>query len=114
MLVASCSPEERGEQIHTVPTLTASYYQDALKAITETVEQNPNNPDGYYQKARILDALGNQNNAILNLKRAVKLDSSNALYHKELSRLFLLTGKHRRAEDSIQIAWQLGDPASIW
>ncbi len=105
----ACNPEETGEKMHDVPVLTASYYQEALKAITETVEQNPNNPDGYYQKARILEAMGNQNNAILNLKRAVKLDSSNSLYHKELARLFLLTAKYPRAEESIQIAWQLGD-----
>lgn len=105
----SCNPEEAGEKMHAVPTFTASYYQDALQAVTKKVNEHPNNPDGYYQKARILEALGNQNNAILNLKRAVKLDSSNTLYHKELARLFLVTGKHKRAEESIQLAWQLGD-----
>lgn len=107
--VGACTPEETGEQMHAVPVLTAAYYQDALKATTEKIEKHPTNPDGYYQKARILEAMGNQNNAILSLKRAVKLDSSNSLYHKELARLFLLTAKYQRAEESIQIAWQLGD-----
>lgn len=107
--LASCSPEETGEKMYAQPVYTASYHQTALKAIGQTIEQYPANPDGYYQKARILEAMGNSNNAILNLKRAVKLDSSNSLYHKELARLFLVTGKHRRAEESIQLAWQLGD-----
>ncbi|WP_224998938.1 tetratricopeptide repeat protein [Cesiribacter sp. SM1] len=105
----SCNPEETGEKIHAVPASSSQYYQDALQAVSETIDQYPNNPDGYYQKARILEALGNKNNAILSLKRAVKLDSSNTLYHKELARLFLATGKHKRAEESVQVAWQLGD-----
>ena len=108
-LASSCNSEDTGEKIHAVPAYSGVYYQEALKAVSETISQYPNNPDGYYQKARILEALGNQNNAILSLKRAVKLDSSNALYHKELARLFLITGKHQRAEESIQVAWQLGD-----
>jgi tetratricopeptide (TPR) repeat protein len=107
--LASCRHEDTGEKMHAQPVYGASYHQTALKAIGQTIEQYPANPDGYYQKARILEAMGNSNNAILNLKRAVKLDSSNALYHKELARLFLITGKHRRAEESIQLAWQLGD-----
>ncbi|AHM58552.1 hypothetical protein D770_01390 [Flammeovirgaceae bacterium 311] len=108
-VAVSCNPEETGEKIHAVPASTSLYYQNALQAVSKTIDRYPNNPDGYYQKARILESLGNNNNAILSLKRAVKLDSSNTLYHKELARLFLITGKHKRAEESIQVAWQLGD-----
>ncbi len=92
-----------------LPQNSPEYYRQALEVVTDLAKQYPAAADAYYQKAKVQEALGNTNQAIINLKRATKYDSTNQLYRQQLARLFLEDGNFKRAEENIVKAQQLGD-----
>lgn len=101
--------EVNREEIHDLPTFEAGYYQNALKALNDKIESIPENADAYFKKGEVLERMGNAENAIINYKKAIKLDSLNPSYYKSLSRLFVKQDKLVRAEENATKALQLGD-----
>ncbi len=108
-MLASCGTEVAREQIHELPRFNASYYSKALEALNEKIERAPQNADGYFKKGEVLEKLNNPDNAIINYKKAIKLDSLNPGYYKSLARLFFRNDKLSRAEENALKAQQLGD-----
>ena len=109
LLLSACGGQGEREAMHPLPETNEAFYQQALEAVNEVRAQYPREADVYYQKAKILEALNNNNQAITNLKKAVEYDSANQLYVKQLARLWLKEGRYNRAKESIIKAQQLGD-----
>ena len=107
--LASCGREVTRDEIHSLPRLNAGFYQQALVALEEETENYPENADGYFKKAVVLEQLGQADNAILQYKNAIKFDSLNAAYFKGLARVFVKQDKVGRAEENALKAVQLGD-----
>lgn len=108
-LCVSCGAEVSHEEIRELPRFSADYYQQALKSVNERIENYPQNADAYFKKGTVLEKLDNPENAIINYKKAIKLDSLNASYHKSLASLFFKEDKLRRAEENASRAERLGD-----
>ena len=106
---ASCGAEVAKEQIHDLPQFNEVYYSTVLKALNEKIENAPQNADVYFKKGEVLEKLNNADNAIINYKKAIKLDSLNPGYYKSLARLFYKQDKLIRAEENAVKALQLGD-----
>lgn len=109
LLFGACGAEMAKEEIHEMPEFTAGYYQGILGALNDRIENAPENADAYFKKAEVLERLQNPDNAIINYKKAIKLDSLNPTYFKSLASLFMRQGKWKRAEENALKAAQLGD-----
>lgn len=109
LFFGACGTEMAKEEIHELPEFTAGYYQEVLGALNDRIEEDPQRADAYFKKAEVLERLNNPDNAILNYKKAIKLDSLNPTYYKSLARLFAQQEKLSRAEENALRAEQLGD-----
>lgn len=109
ILLIGCGAEANREEIRELPDFSADYYQQVLKSVNDRIESYPLNADAYFKKAEVLEKLDNPENAIINYKKAIRLDSANAGYYKRLSRLFLKQEKLNRAEENARKAEQLGE-----
>ena len=107
--LASCGAEVAKEQIHELPEFNEVYYSTVLNALNEKIENAPQNADVYFKKGEVLEKLNNPDNAIINYKKAIRLDSLNPGYYKSLARLFYKQEKLIRAEENALRALQLGD-----
>ncbi|WP_017730807.1 tetratricopeptide repeat protein [Nafulsella turpanensis] len=107
--LSSCGQEVSRDEIHELPHLNAGFYQQALVALDEEIENYPRNADAFFKKAVVLEQLGQPDNAILQYKNAIKFDSLNASYFKGLARVFAKQDKLGRAEENALKAVQLGD-----
>lgn len=105
----ACGQEVNREEIHDLPTFNAAYYQEVLGMLNEEVESHPEYADAYFKKAEVLEKLDNPENAIINYRKAIKLDSTHATYYKSLARVFAAQDKLKRAEENALKAAQLGD-----
>lgn len=108
-LLIGCGAEASREEIRELPDFSVAYYQQVLKSVNDRIESYPLNADAYFKKAEVLEKLHNPENAIINYKKAIRLDSANAGYHKSLARLFLKQEKLKRAEQNARRAEQLGE-----
>ncbi len=108
----ACGQEVNREEIHALPKFNAGYYQEVLDVLNEEVESNPDYADAYFKKAEVLEKLHNPENAIINYRKAIKLDSTNATYYKSLGRVFAAQDKLIRAEENALKAAQLGDQSA--
>lgn len=109
IVLMGCGAEVNREEIRDLPDFSPDYYQQVLKSVNDRIESYPQNADAYFKKAEVLEKLDNPENAIINYKKAIRLDSANAGYYKSLSRLFLKQEKLSRAEENARKAEQLGD-----
>lgn len=110
--LSSCGREVARDKIHSLPELNSGFYQQALVALEEETESYPENADGHFKKAVVLEQLGQADNAILQYKNAIKFDSLNASYFKGLARVFVKQEKLGRAEENALKAVQLGDQSA--
>jgi tetratricopeptide (TPR) repeat protein len=112
LVLFACGQEVNREEIHELPTFNAAYYQEVLGVLNEEVENYPEYADAYFKKAEVLEKLNNPENAIINYRKAIKLDSTNAAYYKSLARIFATQDKLKRAEENALKAVQLGDQSA--
>lgn len=110
--LVACGQEVAREEIHAMPSFDAAYYKELLNVLNEEVESYPEYADAYYKKAEVLEKLQNPENAIINYRKAIKFDSTNATYYKSLARLFAKENKLQRAEENAIKAAQLGDQSA--
>lgn len=87
VLLAACNQSE--------PTTTEEApkvnEQPELEALTQQIEQQPNNPELYFNRGNIYAELGEYPSAIEDFSQAIHLDSSRNYYHVRLSDLYLLS-----------------------
>lgn len=112
LVLVACGQEVTREEIQDLPRFDAAYYQQVLNVLNEEVEYFPEHADVYFKKAEVLEKLKNPDNAIINYRKAIKLDSTNATYYKSLARLFARQDKLKRAEENAVKALQLGDQSA--
>lgn len=112
LALVACGQEVAREEIHDLPHFDSTYYQGILKVLNEEVESYPELADAYFKKAEVLEKLKNPENAIINYRKAIKLDSTNATYYKSLAWLFTKQDKLKRAEENAVKAAQLGDQSA--
>lgn len=108
-ILIGCGAEVSREEIRELPDFSEGYYQQVLKSVNDHIESYPLNADAYFKKAGVLEKLDNPENAIINYKKAIRLDSVNTTYYKSLARLFLKQDKLSRAEENVRKAEQLGE-----
>lgn len=109
VLLFACGQEVTREEIHALPRFDAAYYQQMLEVVNEELESYPDYADAYFKKAEVLEKLQNPENAIINYRKAIKLDSANATYYKSLARVFATQGRLDRAEENALKAAQVGE-----
>lgn len=112
LAMVGCGQEVAREEIHAMPSFDAAYYKELLKVLNEEVESYPEYADAYFKKAEVLEKLQNPENAIINYRKAIKFDSTNATYYKSLARVFAKEIKLQRAEENALKAAQLGDQSA--
>jgi len=81
MIISSCKNDDTSG-------LTSSG-DPAIDNITVLIQENKNNPDLYFQRAKLLYEKGNLQNTIIDLQQAIALDSLNPEYFHLLSDAFL-------------------------
>lgn len=62
---------------------------EAITAFKDALELDPAYADAYFAMATSLNKKGNLNEAITAIRRAIELSPKEALYHTELSRLYV-------------------------
>ncbi len=65
--------------------------QPELQALTQQIEQQPENPELYFNRGNIHAELGDYQAAIADFSQAIQLDSNRNYYHVRLSDLYLLS-----------------------
>lgn len=109
LFLFACGQEVTREEIHALPRFDAAYYQEILEVVNEELESYPDYADAYFKKAEVLEKLQNPENAIINYRKAIKLDSANASYYKSLARVFASQDRLDRAEENALKAAQVGE-----
>lgn len=73
----------------------------ALKTIDTVIRCQPNNVKALYRKGKIVDALGDTNEAIALFQKAATLDPENKSFQNELSKLILKRSREQRNEKNL-------------
>ncbi len=79
-LTVACEGKRNQFKIPETQALDAAYYQRALKEVNLILESNPENPDAYYKKSKILLSLQQPAEALRSINAAIDLSSGNADY----------------------------------
>ena len=74
-------------------------YQDAVKAFSEALQLQPENPEILSEMAEDLSILGNNKDAISYYKRAIKLDTTNLALKAKLGRVYISKKEIKPAYD---------------
>lgn len=110
LLLASCENRYSSYPVHEAPEINKAYYEKALSAINESIEDYPNNADNYYKKALLLKQFGHYSNALEQAKKAVKMKVGQPEYRLLLAQLYSLNKKYKEAiVEALKIKGQKGD-----
>jgi tetratricopeptide (TPR) repeat protein len=85
-------------------------YREKIGQYTEKIKENPKNHWNYYNRGGEYFHLRDFDNAIADLKQAVKLNNEMDMAYKALSHVYTAKGMHREALESINKAINI-DPA---
>ncbi|HEY61087.1 MAG TPA: tetratricopeptide repeat protein [Anaerolineae bacterium] len=80
----------------------AGHYEDAQESAELGLLMNPDNPMGYAMRAWALDFQGDLLNAEASIKRALELDSNNAVAHAIYAEILIDKGDYDFIDDAIQ------------
>ena len=92
--------------------LKAVDLEAAKTAAKQVIAHNPRNPDGYQLLAEIAKHSGNYDNAINNLKHAIRLRPDAIDIRVELAALYKLSDKPRQALTQYWRCWELSNSVS--
>ena len=83
---------------HTYTNLGPRYYEDAIKALTEAIRLNPEDPDLYNIRGLSYAALGQHDQAIQDYDEAIRLDPKDADFYSNRGLAYAALGKSTEAE----------------
>jgi tetratricopeptide (TPR) repeat protein len=112
LLVLSCGGNENQKDLETTPELDGIGTDPGLVRVSEAIQVEPQRADLYASRAQMWYDKKNYDNAILDLRNAVILDSINLEYHYLLTDVYLDYFQSRLALKTIQRAVKL-DPDNI-
>ncbi|XP_076331990.1 peptidyl-prolyl cis-trans isomerase FKBP8-like isoform X2 [Tachypleus tridentatus] len=76
-------------------------YEAALKSVDFVLKVQPQNVKALFRKGKILAAKGKNNEAIAELKKALKLEPETKIIHQELAKLMLKKKQEEKAEKAM-------------
>ncbi|MFA0963765.1 tetratricopeptide repeat protein [Roseivirga sp. BDSF3-8] len=109
VVISSCERNHSRYQLHEAPEFDESYHSVSLEKVNRNIEQNSDNPENYYRKAIILNELGRNENALINLRKAISLKADEPVYHYMAARENLRIGDVDEAESFASEAERLGE-----
>lgn len=103
LLSASCNHSGPSADKPENDTLAAADSTNPqIKALTEKIASNPNNPEQYFLRGSIFMQLGNVPAAFHDLSAAIALDSTNANYYLTIADIYLKGGSADGAIDAFR------------
>ncbi|MGB3180378.1 MAG: tetratricopeptide repeat protein [Cyclobacteriaceae bacterium] len=112
LLIVACERNHSQYPLYEAPEFDKEFYSVSLEKVNSNIEQNPDNPENYYRKAIILNELGRNENALINLRRAISRNGEEPVYHYLAARENLRIGDVDQAESFAQEAERLGEQSS--
>jgi cytochrome c-type biogenesis protein CcmH/NrfG len=113
LLLFATSCKRGGEdQKDAVDSLSSGQVVDPqVKALTEKIEKDPNNPENYFIRSNVFLQLNNVPSAFADASRAIALDSTNLSYYFGIADIFLKGGAADNAIDAFNQILRL-DPGN--
>lgn len=102
--VVSCSPKEKTEEavVKKNDSILDKINSPELKAINELLIKETNNDSLYNQRARIYIGLKQFDEALGDVSRAIRIDSTNAKYYVTLADVYFATNKTRLSKETLE------------
>src|SRR5436190_10835403 len=90
LLAASCDSCKKNNPPAAKQEHPAQEYAQIplIQNLTQKIAEDNNNPDLYYERGVAYNELGNQQNAIADVTKAIQLDSANAGYYQMLGEIY--------------------------
>ena len=82
-------------------------YTASIAAYKELLELDPNFPVGYQGLAEAYSRIGQLDDAIATIRRAIELEPDESLYYTSLPRFLQMQGKIPEAEEAAAVATRL-------
>src|SRR5688572_2160263 len=114
VLYNSC--KEKSPPVEQAPPPAAEYAQIPLiENLTKQISVDGDNPDLYYERGAAYSELGNRQQAIADVTKAIQLDSANAGYYELLGDLYFKNKEYVRAMNTLQQGTKIipGDTALL-
>lgn len=105
LVLASCKTgaEKVAEDTAHTDSLMKVLNSPELKAINQKILENPNNADLYNERARIYLSLKQNEEAVSDAKRAIRIDSTKAEYYLTEADIFFAANETRNSKDALEL-----------
>ena len=92
----ACTSQET-HQIPEVPNFDEEYYTYALTAMEEVIQDDPDNAEAHFRRAKLLLQQNKANNALASIRKAIEIDGEEPAYYLASAQALLLKGQNREA-----------------
>ncbi|MEM9671543.1 MAG: tetratricopeptide repeat protein [Bacteroidota bacterium] len=103
----ACTSQET-HQIPEVPAFDEEYYTYALTAVEEVIQDDPDNAEAHFRRAKLLLQQNKTNNALASIRKAIEINGDEPTYYLASARALLLKGQNREAVRSAKLAQSKG------
>jgi tetratricopeptide (TPR) repeat protein len=105
LFVTSCKTgeEKNTENTAHADSLMKVLNSPELKAINQKILENPNNADLYNERAKIYLALKQNEDAVSDAKRAIRIDSTKAEYYLTEADIFFAANETRNSKEALEL-----------
>lgn len=105
LVLASCKTgsEKVVEDTAHTDSLMKVLNSPELKAINQKILESPNNADLYNERARIYLSLKQNEEAVSDAKRAIRIDSTKAEYYLTEADIFFAANETRNSKDALEL-----------
>jgi tetratricopeptide (TPR) repeat protein len=105
LFFTSCKPDEAKTVENTghADSLMKALNSPELKAINQKILQDPNNADLYNERAKIYLALKQNEDAVSDAKRAIRIDSTKAEYYLTEADIFFAANETRNSKEALEL-----------
>jgi tetratricopeptide (TPR) repeat protein len=109
ILFSGCNKKQPRYEITSTPVFDQEYYQNALAAVNETLDDNPENADAYFKKSKILLEIKEPKEALASIDKAISLAGNNPDYSLVKIRAHAAAGEMPQAFEEAQQAIKIGN-----
>lgn len=104
-LVASCKTgaDKPVEDTAHADSLMKVLNSPELKAMNQKILQDPNNADLYHERAKIYLALKQNEDAVSDAKRAIRIDSTKVEYYLTEADIFFAANETRNSKEALEL-----------
>ena len=108
-IFSACNKKQPRYEITPAPVFNDEYYQHALAAANEALDDNPENADAHFKKSRILLEMQQPQKAIASINKAIGLAGNNPDYSLVKIRAHAAAGEMPQAFEEAQNAIKIGN-----